>query len=52
MNRNLARNFLRKELADLARQRKDVVLPELASVRMSDVAKVKLREIKKYAPSR
>ena len=52
MNRNLARNFLNKELADLAKLRKEKVMPEQGAVRMNDIRKVKVRKINKHAPSR
>ncbi len=52
MNRELAKNFLNKELADLAKIRKDIVVPELATVRMADIARVKIKQMTTYAPSR
>lgn len=52
MNKQLADNFLKKELADLAKERKDKVLPEQADVIVADIAKVKLKEKTIYAPSR
>lgn len=50
--KTLAENFLRKELADLAKERKDVVLPILATISMADLAKVRIKEKTIYAPSR
>jgi hypothetical protein len=52
MNKLLAKNFLNKELADLAKKRKDKVLPEQSDVVMADIAKVKVKEKTIYAPVR
>ena len=52
MNKQLANNFLKKELADMAKERKDKVLPEQASFVMADLAKVKIKEKTIYAPVR
>lgn len=45
----LSQNFLNKELKDLAQQRGAKVLPEQATVKMADIAKVKLKQ---HAPVR
>jgi hypothetical protein len=52
MNKELAKNFLNKELADLAKVRNDSVVPEQSFVSMADVAKVKVTNTIKHAPSR
>lgn len=50
MNKSLAKNFLNKELKDLAKQRGATPLPEQATVNMAEAAKVKLQNVTSRRP--